>query len=250
MLLLLLACAPVDVCQGSPTLDGDGLSDCQEAKLGSEQMPADSNGEGFDDGEEPDCSSDPLSAEFSETPKFSHCHGGLFLDSPTDRWRHATATHTVFNTGPYNVDGEGAYPGSEPGLIAQTGRAKDTGVYRTPSLRNAALTGSWDHDGTLTNIEDTVGSCARGGRLPLSVANTGDGSTKRYRSKHIQGFEISKSQIEALNASPRALSDQKTPEDPRSQGPFCLFEGPAGTGISDAGNLDCTLDSRPPDLRT
>ena len=27
MLLLLLACAPVDVCQGSPTLDGDGLSD-------------------------------------------------------------------------------------------------------------------------------------------------------------------------------------------------------------------------------
>ena len=63
MLLLLLACAPVDVCQGSPDPDGDGLSDCEEAELGSDPALADSDGDGFDDGEEADCASDPLSAD-------------------------------------------------------------------------------------------------------------------------------------------------------------------------------------------
>ncbi|MFT5584343.1 MAG: hypothetical protein ACI9VR_001928 [Cognaticolwellia sp.] len=47
MLLLLLACAPVDVCQGSPDPDGDGLSDCEEAELGSDPALADSDGDGF-----------------------------------------------------------------------------------------------------------------------------------------------------------------------------------------------------------
>jgi cytochrome c peroxidase len=250
MLLLLLACAPVDVCQESPDLDGDGLSDCQEAELGGDPMLVDSDGEGFDDGEAPDCSSDPLSADFSETTKFSRCQGGLFLDSPTDRWGRVTDIHGAFNTGLYNIDDEGAYPGGEPGLIAQTGREKDTGVYRTPSLCNAALTGSWDHDGSLASIQEMVGSYTRGGRLLQSGANAGDGATNPYKSKHIQGFESSESQTEDLLTFLHALSDQKILEDPHFQSPFCLFDSHADTGSSDTGRLDYTLDSRPTDLRT
>lgn len=180
---------------------------------------------------------------FSETTKCSRCHGGLFLDSPTDRWGRVTDTHGAFNTGLYNIDAEGAYPEGEPGLIAQTGRAKDSGVYRTPSLRNVTLTGPWGHDGSLASIEDMVGSYARGGRLLQSGANAGDGATNPYKSKHIQGFEISESQTQDLLAFLDALSDQQILEDPRFLSPFCPFDGP------DTGDPDCIPDSRPPELR-
>ncbi|EQA98023.1 cytochrome-c peroxidase [Sphingobium baderi] len=44
----------------------------------------------------------------------------------------------------------------DPGLIERTGRAEDAGRFRTPSLRNVALTGPWWHDGTARTLEAAV----------------------------------------------------------------------------------------------
>lgn len=180
---------------------------------------------------------------FGDAAKCSRCHGGLFLDSPTTARGRVTARHGAFNTGLYNVDGEGSYPESEPGLVALTGRARDTGVFRTPSLRNVALTGPWAHDGSVASLEDMIESYARGGRRLESGANVGDGATNPYKSSLVQGFEISAQETQDLIAFLQALSDPYLLEDPRFQSPFCPFDGP------DTGTPECPLDSRPPELR-
>ncbi|MPT49345.1 MAG: c-type cytochrome [Sphingobium sp.] len=45
---------------------------------------------------------------------------------------------------------------ADPGLIEQTGRADDAGRFRTPILRNVALTGPYWHDGTSPTMEDAI----------------------------------------------------------------------------------------------
>lgn len=182
---------------------------------------------------------------FGEETQCSRCHGGLFLDSPTNQWGQVTAKHGAFNTGLYNVDGEGAYPETAPGLIAKTGRARDSGVFRTPSLRNVSLTGPWGHDGSVGSLQDMLDSYARGGRLVSSGANPGDGATNPHKSKHIQGFDLSEAQAQDLLAFLDALTDESLLEDARYQSPFCPFD------INDTGTpaeADCIPDSRPPEL--
>ena len=44
------------------------------------------------------------------------------------------------NTGLYDVDGRGAYPSTDCGLIDQTRRPADMGRFRAPTLRNIAVT--------------------------------------------------------------------------------------------------------------
>lgn len=62
LLLLGLACTGTDVaraCGGDA--DGDGLEDCmEEDEFGTDPTLADSDGDGFDDGDELDCGSNPL----------------------------------------------------------------------------------------------------------------------------------------------------------------------------------------------
>lgn len=45
---------------------------------------------------------------------------------------------------------------SDPGLVEQSGRVEDAGRFRTPSLRNVALTGPWWHDGTAMTLDSAI----------------------------------------------------------------------------------------------
>lgn len=45
---------------------------------------------------------------------------------------------------------------SDPGLFEHTGLADDRGRFRTPSLRNVALTGPWWHDGSAPTLEQAI----------------------------------------------------------------------------------------------
>jgi cytochrome c peroxidase len=53
---------------------------------------------------------------------------------------------------------------ADPGRFSVTGRERDVGAFRTPSLRNLDPTGPYMHDGSLATLEEVVEFYARGGR--------------------------------------------------------------------------------------
>ncbi|WP_371226932.1 cytochrome-c peroxidase [Roseovarius sp. 2305UL8-3] len=108
----------------------------------------------------------PLSAEaeaglelFYGKAGCAACHGGPLL---TDHAFHAIAVPQIgpgkgqgsdnsyaSHTGiPHRVEDEGRF--------AVTGDEADLFRFRTPSLRNVALTGPWGHDGAFASLEDMV----------------------------------------------------------------------------------------------
>ena len=54
----------------------------------------------------------------------------------------------LYNTGLYNEDGLGAYKSWDHGLRGVTGNEDDEGAFRTPTLRNVAVTAPYMHDGS------------------------------------------------------------------------------------------------------
>jgi cytochrome c peroxidase len=49
------------------------------------------------------------------------------------------------------------------GRYLVTGREEDRGAFKTPPVRNAALTAPYMHDGSLATLEDVVDWYAKGG---------------------------------------------------------------------------------------
>lgn len=87
------------------------------------------------------------------------CHGGKFQ---TDHDFHAIAMPQI---GPGKGDGnDGSYwrESGEKGFLEDHGRGRvtvrpeDNYKFRTPSLRNVALTGPWGHDGAYDDLEQVV----------------------------------------------------------------------------------------------
>lgn len=52
----------------------------------------------------------------------------------------------------------------DPGRFAVTGRAEDRGLFKTPSLRNVAVTAPYMHDGSVRTLEEVVEFYDAGGR--------------------------------------------------------------------------------------
>ncbi len=75
----------------------------------------------------------------------ARCHEGPAL---TDGRFHAIGVPQV---GPGKD-----FPGEDTGRARVTGDARDRYRFRTPSLRNVALTGPWMHDGAYTTLENAV----------------------------------------------------------------------------------------------
>jgi len=76
------------------------------------------------------------------------CHSGMNL---TDERFHNTGV--AFRTGPM----------TDPGRFAVTGREEDRGAFKTPTLRDVALTAPYMHDGSLATLADVVDHYDRGG---------------------------------------------------------------------------------------
>ena len=145
---------------------------------------------------------------FSERLECFHCHGGFnFTDSTT----HANANVDrvgYHNTGLYNIDGAGAYPSENTGLHDMTGKRRDMGRFKAPTLRNIAVTAPYMHDGSVLTLEDAISHYERGGRLLADGAYSGDGRRNPFKSEFIRGFELSDDEREALLTFLDALTDQ------------------------------------------
>lgn len=139
---------------------------------------------------------------FSDRLACGRCHGGFNLSGPTDSEGGDPVTPTFHNTALYNVDGRGAYPSSDRGLIDKTGRAADMGSFRAPTLRNIAVTAPYMHDGSVPTLEAAIAHYAsRGVASPL-------------RSPRLKGFKLTRRETADLVAFLNALTDPGFLTDP------------------------------------
>lgn len=87
-------------------------------------------------------------SEVLPTGECAHCHVGPLL-----------TTLTFFNNGLDNTDGDLA----DNGLAGVSGNVFDLGKFKTPSLRNIALTAPYMHDGRFTTLEEVIEQYNKGG---------------------------------------------------------------------------------------
>jgi cytochrome c peroxidase len=152
---------------------------------------------------------------FSDRLACSRCHTGPTFSGPIEyegmerlRSRPPPLFH---NTGLYDLDGRGAYPQDDTGLEDVTGRRRDMGRFKAPTLRNIALTAPYMHDGSIATLEEVVAHYARGGRA---------GGAGRAKSTLVTGFAISDAEARDLIAFLRSLTDERFVGDPRFADPW------------------------------
>ncbi len=157
---------------------------------------------------------------FSERVECFHCHGGFnFTDSTT----HASSNVDnvgFHNTGLYNLNSDGAYPAENTGLFDMTGKRRDMGRFKAPSLRNIEFTAPYMHDGSIATLEDVIAHYERGGRLLENGQNSGDGKLNPYKSEFVIGFEITEAERAELLAFLHSLSDDTVRSNSRWSDPF------------------------------
>jgi cytochrome c peroxidase len=160
---------------------------------------------------------------FGEKMECYHCHGGFNF---TDNIRHSKlplSERGFHNTGLYNRDGRGAYPADNPGIRELTGDPDDEGKFRTPSLRNVALTAPYMHDGSIATLEQVIREhYASGG-----MAAKGPHGRSPMRSSFIAGFEVSEEEVADLTAFLQSLTDPSFIRNPRHSDPW-RDRGPRG----------------------
>jgi cytochrome c peroxidase len=153
---------------------------------------------------------------FGEKLECYHCHGGFNF---TDNLKHARTPFPevgFHNTGLYNEDGKGAYPKASPGIVEFTGEPRDAGRFRTPSLRNVAVTAPYMHDGLIPTLHEVLRThYARAGR----AVHAGRAANP-LRSEFIAGFEISEAEIADVVAFLESLTDERFLRDPAHQNPW------------------------------
>lgn len=144
-----------------------------------------------------------MSLYFSDRLACLHCHGGYLMSDAARSASSVMDELTFHNNGLYNLDGYGAYPESDQGLIEETGDYADMGRFRAPSLRNVAVTAPYMHDGHLATLDDVIDHYAKGG----------EGGP--YQSLFVKGFVLSDDERRQLLAFLESLTDESLLTDPR-----------------------------------
>lgn len=161
---------------------------------------------------------------FSEKFECYHCHGGAMFTDNMQTARSAVPEVGRHNTGLYNIGGAGAYPPNGLGLFEFTGNPADMGRFRTPSLRNVALTAPYFHDGSAATLRDVLDHYAAGGRTIADGPYAGDGAANPYKDGLIIGFDPTEEEIADLIAFLESLSDESLLTNPAYSDPW-----PAGS---------------------
>ena len=152
---------------------------------------------------------------FSERLECFHCHQGYaFSDSVKSKDTVFTEV-TFHNTNLYNVDGHGAYPAGDQGLIEFTSNPEDMGSYRAPTLRNITLTAPYMHDGSIATLPEVLDHYAAGGR-----ARQLGGDFSPYQSEFIRGFTLTDQERTDVLDFLESLTDEDFLTDPRFSDPF------------------------------
>jgi cytochrome c peroxidase len=145
---------------------------------------------------------------FSERLGCSGCHAGFNLSAAVVFSSAPKLVLSFTNTGLYDLDGMGAYPAIDHGLMDVTRKPADMGRFRAPSLRNIALTAPYMHDGSLPTLDAVIAHYESGGRGPL-------------KAPQLNGFALSSTEADDLIAFLVSLTDTSFVTNP-------AFANPAG----------------------
>jgi len=162
---------------------------------------------------------------FSDQLACSRCHAGPTFSGPIDfegaEELKPPPAPRFHNTGLYDLDGRGAYPASDTGLRDVTGRRRDMGKFKAPTLRNIALTAPYMHDGSIATLREVVDHYRRGGRRTAAVgAPTPPAGKNRAKDPLVAGFVMTESEIDDLIAFLESLTDEEFLRDPRFADPW------------------------------
>jgi cytochrome c peroxidase len=163
---------------------------------------------------------------FSERLECFHCHGNFnFADSVT----HEGTTFdeaTFHNTALYNLDGNGAYPAPNRGVLEVSGKPSDMGRFRAPTLRNIALTAPYMHDGSVATLQEAIAHYAAGGRTIAEGPYAGNGSKSPLKSEFLTGFVLTAQEEADLIEFLHSLTDETFVTDERFSNPWVSAEAP------------------------
>ncbi len=158
---------------------------------------------------------------YSERLGCSTCHAGFALTTAaTSRGATGAPVSPHHNVGLYNIDGSGGYPEAATGLFAESGLADDMGRFRTPSLRNVAVTAPYGHDGSVATLEEMIRIYEAGGRVVDAGPHAGDGRENPLRSAALRSFELDDDERASLLAFLESLTDEAFLRDPRFANPW------------------------------
>ncbi len=157
---------------------------------------------------------------FTEKVECFHCHGTFNVGAGVTWEGQEFIENAFFNTGLYNVDGNGAYPADNPGIVEFTGMRRDDGKFRVPTLRNIRQTGPYLHDGSAATLEDVIAIYAAGGRNITEGPNAGDGRANFKKDGFITGFDLTAQETADLIAFLDSLTDEEFLNNPALSDPF------------------------------
>lgn len=149
-----------------------------------------------------------------------HCHSGIHFTENLQTSRSGFAETGFHNTGLYNIDGAGAYPANNTGLMELTGDPADMGKFRTPSLRNVALTAPYFHDGSAATLADVLDHYRKGGRTVASGRHAGIGADSPLRDGMIAGNTATDAEIADIIAFLESLTDEVFLTNPAYSDPW------------------------------
>lgn len=119
-----------------------------------------------------------------------HCHGGALVQF-TDHLFHNNGLDTVFT----DIGREGV-----------TGLAYDRGVFKTPTLRNIALTAPYMHDGRFETLRDVLEHYNTGGHLSATI--------DPFMKFPIVGLQLTEQDFDDLVAFLESLTDEAFVNNP------------------------------------
>ncbi len=157
---------------------------------------------------------------FSDKVACFRCHGGFALSDAVVRAGSPGGVVEYHNTGLYNLDGQGAYPPDNTGVLAVSGLPVDMGRFRAPTLRNIAVTAPYMHDGSVATLDDAIDHYAAGGRTIATGPDAGDGSKSPLKSELVKGFSLTAREKTDLLAFFASLTDEELLNDPRLSDPW------------------------------
>ena len=102
-----------------------------------------------------------------------------------------------------------SYPSDNIGLYAQTGRPRDVGKFRVPTLRNIAVTAPYMHDGSIATL----------GRGPRSLRGRRPHANP-LKSTGLQPLTLTADERKDLIAFLESLTDREALRDPRWSDPW------------------------------